>query len=63
MLPDGLNAAQIAAVQQYVTVMQKHLAGQIALRQWCVEKAIETDVSDRIKMAREMFNFITEVEA
>lgn len=55
-LPEGLNAAQMAAVAEAI----REMSVQLRLRQWCIEKAVETDAHDRVAMAREMFNFITE---
>ena len=42
-LPEGLNGAQMAAVQNYIAVMVQQAVVDMKLRQWCVEKAIETD--------------------
>jgi hypothetical protein len=53
---EGLNGAQMAAVQRATL----EFIERIKLRQWCIEKAIETDVSDRVEMARSMYDFIIE---
>ena len=58
-LPEGLNGAQMAAVQNYIAVMVQQAVVDMKLRQWCVEKAIETDAPDRVAMARQFFAFIT----
>jgi hypothetical protein len=56
---EGLNGAQLAAVQQALN----GIVEQIKLKQWCVEKAIDTDAPDRIKMAREIFDFVCAMPA
>lgn len=54
-LPDeGLNGAQLAAVADGV----RRAIEMMKLKQWCVEKALETDVADRVALAREIYCFI-----
>jgi hypothetical protein len=58
-MPDGLNAAQVAAVHKYNAMMQQTIVAEMRVRQWCIEKAIETDAPDRVDMARKFFAFVT----
>lgn len=53
-LPEGLNGAQYAAVQDAIQQIQENLR----LRQWCVEKALSMSSPDPMKLAREIFDFV-----
>ena len=58
-LPEGLNAAQLQAVQQ----ASRELAEQMKLRQWCIGSAITAGAGADgvVKLAAEMFEFIAAV--
>ena len=58
-LPEGLNAAQLQAVQQ----ASRELAEQMKLRQWCIGSAITAGAGDVVKLAAEMYEFITASES
>lgn len=56
-LPEGLNAAQMAEAQRLFA----ERVANAELRKWCVSQALEVETADVVLLARELFEFITEM--
>ena len=56
----GNRMAQRTTVQIGERSREMEDMKDLVLRQWCVEKAVSVNPPDVVKLARDMFDFITE---